>query len=373
MQKDNSLVVCHNVIKGGGIPIVRQFLAYCIENKHKVVLLCPSLSAYHTIVSEFGENKDFLNIHYFNPRLNHILLKPLINYIYLPIIAAKLNIAKVYNFGNVAFPSNKPQFLLMHNAFAVYKGNDIYNEFTSKSRLRQRLMNFFIRINFRFANVIGVQTEDIKKSLKEISGRDAILVPNYPTNLLIYKSCFRLKSNIDEIRLLFLSKYYAHKNFNILIPLVKIIKKNKERYRITLTIDYNEPGALGFIDKIEKEDLLEYFNIIGNVAEVDLETIYHEHDGLLLPTLMESFSGTYIEAMRFGKPIFTSDRHFAKEVCKDAAFYFDPLNARLIFSTINNAYKNITEIDDKVRKGQDIVQEILSLNLNVNEQIWKSI
>ena len=34
-----------------------------------------------------------------------------------------------------------------------------------------------------------------------------------------------------------------------------------------------------------------------------------------LPSLLESYSGAYVEAMSFGVPIVTSDRDFAREVC----------------------------------------------------------
>ena len=51
---------------------------------------------------------------------------------------------------------------------------------------------------------------------------------------------------------------------------------------------------------------------------------------MILPTLLESFSATYIEAMFHGKTILTSDLDFARDVCGEAAFYFDPLNPQSI-------------------------------------------
>jgi glycosyltransferase involved in cell wall biosynthesis len=47
---------------------------------------------------------------------------------------------------------------------------------------------------------------------------------------------------------------------------------------------------------------------------------------LILPTLLESFTATYLEAMKFDCPVLTSDLDFAREVCGDAAIYFDPWN-----------------------------------------------
>jgi len=66
---------------------------------------------------------------------------------------------------------------------------------------------------------------------------------------------------------------------------------------------------------------------------------------LLLPTLLESFSATYVEAMSFDCPILTSDLDFARGVCGDAAVYFDPWNPE----SIKNAIVKLKE-DDEVRR-----------------------
>jgi glycosyltransferase involved in cell wall biosynthesis len=66
---------------------------------------------------------------------------------------------------------------------------------------------------------------------------------------------------------------------------------------------------------------------IVNLGYIELSVIpaYFGHcHALLFPTLLESFSTTYLEAMHCGLPILTSDLDFAHEVCGPAALYFDP-------------------------------------------------
>lgn len=53
-----------------------------------------------------------------------------------------------------------------------------------------------------------------------------------------------------------------------------------------------------------------------------------------MPTLMESFSGTYLEAFHFGTPVLTSDLDFARETCGEAALYFDPTDTASIRDAI---------------------------------------
>ena len=82
-------------------------------------------------------------------------------------------------------------------------------------------------------------------------------------------------------------------------------------------------------------------------------SLYRYCDGLLLPTLLESFSQTYVEAMYYKKPIFTSDLDFAHDACRDSAFYFDPHSAENIYNTISPAFSNPELISEKVRKGKE--------------------
>jgi len=57
-------------------------------------------------------------------------------------------------------------------------------------------------------------------------------------------------------------------------------------------------------------------------------------DGMLMPSLLESFSTTYVEAMATNVPILTSDLDFAHSSCGDVASYFDPFDTKSIKNSI---------------------------------------
>jgi len=77
---------------------------------------------------------------------------------------------------------------------------------------------------------------------------------------------------------------------------------------------------------------------------------------MFLPTFLESFSGTYLEAMHFGLPILTSDLDFAHAVCGDAAIYFDPWNAASIKDAILKLRNNPELSQELVAKGKTRLQ-----------------
>jgi glycosyltransferase involved in cell wall biosynthesis len=60
---------------------------------------------------------------------------------------------------------------------------------------------------------------------------------------------------------------------------------------------------------------------------------------------MESFSVTYLEAMRFGVPILTTDLDFARYLCGNAAIFFNPyirgsFTEKLLEIKRNNVLRN---------------------------------
>jgi len=65
--------------------------------------------------------------------------------------------------------------------------------------------------------------------------------------------------------------------------------------------------------------------MIKNVGRVTLNEVielYRSAHICFMPSLLETFSASYPEAMAMGRPIVASDLDFARAVCKEAAVYF---------------------------------------------------
>ena len=61
--------------------------------------------------------------------------------------------------------------------------------------------------------------------------------------------------------------------------------------------------------------------------------------------------------MFYKRPVFTSDRDFARAVCGDAAFYFDPHSAESIYQMLHNAFSEEAAIMENVKEGYARVQQ----------------
>lgn len=139
----------------------------------------------------------------------------------------------------------------------------------------------------------------------------------------------------DRLKLFCLTRYYAHKNLESIPILFERFEKELSGVTVVLTIDREQDAPTRrFLASIGRWELRGQVLNVGQIPQSTLADYYHSCDALFLPTLLESFTGTYAEAMHFGVPILTSDLDFAHHVCGRAAMYFDPWNAESIKGAI---------------------------------------
>ena len=137
-----------------------------------------------------------------------------------------------------------------------------------------------------------------------------------------------LQSFRGRFILLCLIRYYPHKNLEIIVETFSRYHTILQNVVCVLPIDKcQEKGASLLIDRINAEGLDDQIICVGAIPQQCLCEYCFVADVMFLPTLLESFSGTYLEAVQFERPILTSDRDFNRKVSGDAAIYIDPLLA----------------------------------------------
>jgi glycosyltransferase involved in cell wall biosynthesis len=159
-----------------------------------------------------------------------------------------------------------------------------------------------------------------------------------------------------------LARYYAHKNLEILPPALKQLSSYAAQpFKCIITIAAGQhPNAGRLVRRIEQEGLRSVLLNIGPVPRDKLAETYRSADALILPTLLESYTRTYSEAMRYGLPIITSDRDFARYLCKEAAMYFDPLDPLSVAKSMASIMADHDLRRKLVANGQRIISELPS-------------
>lgn len=80
-----------------------------------------------------------------------------------------------------------------------------------------------------------------------------------------------------------------------------------------------EPSLMNEVSKLG-----ERIQFLGRISDADLKIWVSNADAMIFPSLYEGFGLPPVEAMATGCPVITSSSGAMKEICGDAAIYFDP-------------------------------------------------
>jgi len=275
----------------------------------------------------------------------------------------------IFSMGNFSVPSSRKQVVLFMWPYATYPEGEIWDRMSWKDVQTRKAKIATFRKRLRYANVVAPQTQTSADRLRRYYPEiEELCVVPTAVALNQFKqplSGERAAFDWDQPgkKLLCLTRYYPHKNLEILVELARLIKFHEKPYSVITTIaDEQHVGAAQLIEQIKQEEVQEVVHNIGPVPMDEVPALYEQTDGLLLPTLLESFSGTYVDAMFMKKPIFTSDRDFARDVCGEAAFYFDPLSAGQILEVIESGFNDPDRLQHTLDAGYKRVSEFPDWN-----------
>ena len=275
----------------------------------------------------------------------------------------------IFSMGNFSVPSSRKQVVLFMWPYATYPEGEIWDRMSWKDVQTRKAKIATFRKRLKYADVVAPQTqtsaERLRKYYPEINELrvvpTAVALNQFKQPLSGERAAFDWSQ--PGKKLLCLTRYYPHKNLEILVELARLIKFHEKPYSVIITIaDEQHVGAAQLIEQIKQEEVQEVIHNIGPVPMDEVPALYELTDGLLLPTLLESFSGTYVDAMFMKKPIFTSDRDFARDVCGEAAFYFDPLSAGQILEVIESGFNDPDRLQHTLDAGYNRVSEFPDWN-----------
>ncbi|GAB6045600.1 hypothetical protein JCM11957_11980 [Caminibacter profundus] len=230
----------------------------------------------------------------------------------------------------------------------VYKRINFFN------RIKRRMINYYkLYYLKRDADVLVVETNDAKSKLSKFITKPIFVIGNTYHQIFDNKAFYNDENSYfiklpekeeNEFRLLYIAHPHPNKNIEIINDLIPLIEQKKLNIKFVLTLDKNE--NLKFFGKNNR-----YVINVGKVPIYSCPSLYLQVDALFAPTLLETFSAIYPEAMKMKKPILTSNYSFAKDICGDAAFYFDPLNPEDIVNKIIELKENKVLRETLIQKG----------------------
>ncbi len=128
----------------------------------------------------------------------------------------------------------------------------------------------------------------------------------------------------DPVRLIYVSAYYPHKNLDLIPRVAAALKAEHPARNFSFILTLPPADAEKVLEAAEELEVSSYIDNVGRVPLNQLVELYQRSDICFMPSVLETFSATYVEAMATGRPIVASDLDFAHAVCRDSAIYFDP-------------------------------------------------
>jgi len=156
---------------------------------------------------------------------------------------------------------------------------------------------------------------------------------------------------------LYVGNAYPHKNLVRLIQAVMFLNK-KINGNIGLKIASSRNVFTQRLQsEINAQKADKFVTLLDNVSDAELDDLYKNAVGFVFPSLSEGFGLPGIEAMKAGTLVLASDIPVFKEIYKDNAIYFNPLDFTLIEKALEEALgMNPGLRDERVNKAKDFVK-----------------
>lgn len=153
----------------------------------------------------------------------------------------------------------------------------------------------------------------------------------------------------DVFKFITISANYPHKNLSIINAVIPYFIKENIKVKFFVTLSQTDYESMFLKNK-------EYVINLGSLKSTDCPSYYISCNALFLPTLLESFTASYPEAMKMKLPIITSDLDFARYLCGNAALFCDTLNPLDVYEKMKLL------IQDKQLQEKLVISGDLELN-----------
>lgn len=351
VRKKVILINAATVKLAGGLVVSLDLIHLLAKSgAYKLVLLCPKIKSYVELPNAIQKvyTPNYLLKFYF---------RWVLDFIWLPERLQRTAPNLVLTLGNLPARTLLKQLMLNDNAFVTQKKlSEIPLSFSNKLKHGLRKYLFWKRLHFVDCLLVQTQTEvnrleSFNRPLPEIK-KLAPLLPKHLTAKPDPKP-FLPKQEEGVIRLLCLSYYWDHKNIDILKDVLELAKQKKEKLQIVFTLNEKKVKGGKHLVRSLNSFLTDGSAInVGNVKAEAITTLIDSCDGLILPSLLETYGLNSLEAWHGEKVFLVADRPYSREVCSDAAVFFDPNNAKEILNKILEVFYDRDKVDGLIAKGQ---------------------
>lgn len=250
---------------------------------------------------------------------------------------------------NVPILLQTPYVLTIHDLIkSHFTGRDTTTRSPGIYVIKRMAYNIVLKFALKRAKGIVVPSQFVKNDLLKHTNKDSKMIHviyeapdqifvkglNAKTYKRVSKSLL-VNHSVSTPYLLYVGNAYPHKN---LTNLIGSLKKLDKKYRKLVVVSKNNIFIKRIFSALTEKDK-NSITLLEEVTDEELLVLYKNATATVIPSLMEGFGLVGLESLAVGTPIVVSDIPVFREVYKDHATYFDPLDQQNIASSISSTLK----------------------------------
>ena len=239
---------------------------------------------------------------------------------------------------NIVYSITAPSYLRFQtrevmrftNPWVTHPNKYSWSMYGNVARIKQRLYCLIQRVLMKNAYAFITQTETTKRGIIRITGLPSIkvcVVNNVLPNIFKTLDTTEIR-NLEWIDVACVGAPIPHKNFDILPNLlIELEKLGIHNVRFHTTIPSDSALLSRIMNVLRDRNIENHIINHGRISQEQLGEVYSRCQFCFLPTLLEVFSASMIEAMYYRLPIVATNFEFNSDVLGDSCLYYEPKNA----------------------------------------------
>jgi glycosyltransferase involved in cell wall biosynthesis len=292
----------------------------------------------------------------------------------LPSVIRQSGADVLLSVGNFALRrSPVPQILLSRNS--LYTSTDFLRDLHQRREyglwLDTRVKGNLARHSIHWADRTVAPTEAFAQELSQWTGREVVAIHHGFDHEAFFRDQTLLPEDIrqkldretekDTLRLLYVSHYNYYRNFETLFRALPLIceRLGGRKVRLFLTCrlrsednpgSYSADAASALVTQLQLGDSVVQ---LGAIPYSLLHHVYRACSVYVTPAYAESFAHPLVEAMASGLPVVASDLAVHREICEDAAIYFQRFSPEELAAKVCQVASSGELADQLSKRGQE--------------------
>jgi len=326
----NILFNCTTNVIGGGVKNSAIFIKYALADKEMNWLFAVS-PAVQDVLSRWGINDARIHIFSNSPARNKKTRHALVDF------SKKNNVNLVYTMAGPAYV-NFPVLHVMGISNPYITHGDLQSiiinrdlRYIAKMLITTAYQSYYARM----ADHWLFQTETARDSFVgrfKIPKKRTNVIPNAIGNEFIKYFSDQPYKTVDfskQVNIFCPAADYWHKGISLIPKIAFYLKQEaQKKYNFRFILTLKKHSELW--EKVSKLALK--FDVGSNLINIGpynyakAVSLYEQSDIVFVPSILETFSASYLEAFASKRPLIAADKEFARQICKNAALYINPFD-----------------------------------------------